>query len=59
MCDYYGVNTVEEKTTSENKKTLYTVQVGAFSNKANAIKSNATLEELKLLVKNLETHWIH
>jgi N-acetylmuramoyl-L-alanine amidase len=38
ICDYYGVNTVEEKTTSENKKTLYTVQVGAFSNKANAIK---------------------
>jgi N-acetylmuramoyl-L-alanine amidase len=38
ICDYYGVNTVEEKTTSENKKTLYTVQVGAFSSKNNAIK---------------------
>ena len=38
ICDYYGVNTVEEKLSTENKKTLYTVQVGAFSNKANAIK---------------------
>ena len=38
ICDYYGVNTVEEKLSAENKKTLYTVQVGAFSNKANAIK---------------------
>lgn len=33
--------------------------VWIISNKANAIKSNASLEELKLLVKNLETHWIH
>ena len=38
ICDYYGVNTVEEKLSAENKKTLSTVQVGAFSNKANAIK---------------------
>ena len=33
--------------------------VWVISNKANMIKNNASLEELKLLVKNLETHWIH
>ena len=33
--------------------------VWIISNKANAIKSNASLEELQLLVKNLETYWIH
>ena len=44
ICDYYGVNTVEENVTEENKKTLYTVQVGAFSNKTNALK---LVEKLK------------
>ena len=33
--------------------------VWVISNKANMIKNNASLEELKLLVKNLEMHWIH
>lgn len=33
--------------------------VWVISNKANMIKNNASLKELKLLVKNLETHWIH
>jgi hypothetical protein len=27
--------------------------------RANMIKSDATLEELELLVGNLKTHWIH
>ena len=33
--------------------------VWVISNKANAIKNNASLEELQLLVNNLEKHWIH
>ena len=33
--------------------------VWVVSNKANRIKNNATLEELKLLIKNLEDFWIH
>lgn len=33
--------------------------VWVISNKANAIKNNASLEELQLLVKNLEKYWIH
>lgn len=33
--------------------------VWIISNKANRIKNNATLEELRLLVKNLEDYWIH
>ena len=33
--------------------------VWVISNKANRIKNNATLEELRLLVKNLEDYWIH
>ena len=36
ICDYYGVSTEDSSKTKE--KTLYTVQVGAFSNKSNAIK---------------------
>ena len=45
ICDYYGVNTVEENVTEENKKTLYTVQVGAFSNKTNALKLLGKLKQ--------------
>lgn len=33
--------------------------VWVISNKANMIKNNASLNELQLLVKNLEKHWIH
>lgn len=44
ICDYFGVSIVEDKDVKENKKTLYTVQVGAFSVKNNAVKY---LEELK------------
>ena len=33
--------------------------VWVISNKANMIKNNASLNELQLLVKNLENHWIH
>ena len=43
ICDYYGVSTEEKKTetkkennASSKDETLYTVQVGAFSNKKNA-----------------------
>lgn len=44
ICDYFGVSIVEDDNVEDNKKTLYTVQVGAFSVKNNAIKY---LEELK------------
>ena len=43
ICEYYGIN-IEEKTIEENKKTLYTVQVGAFSVKDNAIKYSEKLK---------------
>lgn len=33
--------------------------VWVISNKANMIKSNASLKELQLLTKNLEKYWIH
>lgn len=33
--------------------------VWIISDRANRIKSDATLEELELLVKNLKDHWIH
>ena len=33
--------------------------VWIISDRANRIKSNASLEELQLLVKNLENHWVH
>lgn len=33
--------------------------VWVISRRANMIKSDATLEELELLVGNLKTHWIH
>lgn len=33
--------------------------VWIVSRRANMIKSDATLEELELLVNNLRTHWIH
>lgn len=33
--------------------------VWVVSNKANRIKSNATIEELELLVKNLKSYWVH
>ena len=33
--------------------------VWIISNKANRIKSDATIEELELLVKNLKNHWVH
>ena len=33
--------------------------VWIVSRRANMIKSDATLEELELLVGNLKTHWIH
>lgn len=33
--------------------------VWVISNRANKIKSDATLEELELLVKNLKNHWVH
>lgn len=43
ICDYYGVSTEEKKTETQKEnnasskdETLYTVQVGAFSNKKNA-----------------------
>jgi N-acetylmuramoyl-L-alanine amidase len=38
ICDYYGISVLDEEKTEEKKKTLYTVQVGAFSSKNNAIK---------------------
>ena len=38
ICDYYGISVEDNTKTDENKKTLYTVQVGAFSNKNNAEK---------------------
>lgn len=38
ICDYYGIKTEDDRKSEENKKTLYTVQVGAFSNKDNAEK---------------------
>ncbi len=44
ICDYFGVSIVEGDNVEDNKKTLYTVQVGAFSVKNNAVKY---LEELK------------
>ncbi len=44
ICDYFGVSIVEDDNVEDNKKTLYTVQVGAFSVKNNAVKY---LEELK------------
>lgn len=33
--------------------------VWVISDKANRIKSDATIEELELLVRNLRDHWIH
>nr|DAO50658.1 MAG TPA: restriction endonuclease [Caudoviricetes sp.] len=33
--------------------------VWIISDRANRIKSDASLEELQLLVKNLENHWVH
>jgi hypothetical protein len=33
--------------------------VWVISSKANRIKSNVTIEELELLVKNLKDHWVH
>lgn len=33
--------------------------VWIISNKANRMKSNATIEELELLVRNLRKHWVH
>lgn len=33
--------------------------VWVISHKANRIKSDATVEELEMLVKNLKNHWIH
>ena len=33
--------------------------VWIISNKANRMKSNATIEELELLVRNLRDHWVH
>lgn len=33
--------------------------VWVISKRANAIKNNATLEELELLTKNLRNHWVH
>lgn len=44
ICDYYGISVEDNTKTDENKKTLYTVQVGAFSNKSNAEKY---VEQLK------------
>ena len=44
ICDYYGISVLDEEKTEEKKKTLYTVQVGAFSNKNNAEKY---VEQLK------------
>lgn len=44
ICDYYGISVEDNTKTDENKKTLYTVQVGAFSNKNNAEKY---VEQLK------------
>lgn len=44
ICDYYGISVADNTKTDENKKTLYTVQVGAFSNKNNAEKY---VEQLK------------
>lgn len=44
ICDYYGISVEDNTKTNENKKTLYTVQVGAFSNKNNAEKY---VEQLK------------
>jgi N-acetylmuramoyl-L-alanine amidase len=38
ICDYYGISVLDEEKTEEKKKTHYTVQVGAFSSKNNAIK---------------------
>ena len=44
ICDYFGVSIVEDKNVKENIKTLYTVQVGAFSVKDNAIKYSEKLK---------------
>ena len=44
ICDYYVISVEDNTKTDENKKTLYTVQVGAFSNKNNAEKY---VEQLK------------
>ena len=44
ICDYYGVNTEDDKEAEEKEKTLYTVQVGAFTNKNNAIKYSEKLK---------------
>lgn len=44
ICDYYGISVEDNTKTDENKKTLYTVQVGAYSNKNNAEKY---VEQLK------------
>ncbi len=44
ICDYYGISVSDEEKIEENKKTLYTVQVGAFSNRNNAEKY---VEQLK------------
>ena len=44
ICDYYGVNTEDDKEAEKKEKTLYTVQVGAFTNKNNAIKYSEKLK---------------
>ena len=44
ICDYFGVSIVEDDNVEDNKKTLYTVQVGAFSVKDNAIKYSEKLK---------------
>ena len=44
ICDYYGVSAKEEKETIKTDNVLYTVQVGAYANKANA---EAQLKKLK------------
>ena len=44
ICDYYGISVEDNTKTDENKKTLYTVQVGAFSVKDNAIKYSEKLK---------------
>ncbi len=44
ICDYYGVDTAEKNNASSVDKALYSVQVGAFSNKKNA---ESYIEKLK------------
>lgn len=47
ICDYYGVSVADEKKSdsTQNKKILYTVQVGAFSNKSNAVKYSEKIKK--------------